>query len=149
MHAGIVVGSETATTKDLTRRRISPAVKHKTAVASRGVLGTPINWIPIQWLPLCVRLRRRKGTPSRWFITTSIRPSLKSSPNAPRAFAPEEGGNSDDGLDANGRFRLDPGLGNIHDFRQLVKQAHGLDLAVITFQNLGYSSLRDNDIVHP
>ncbi len=56
-------------------------------------------------------------------------------------FAPEEGGNSYDGLDAKDRYRLDPGLGSIGDFRRLVKQAHHLGLAVVTFQNLGYSSL--------
>ena len=56
-------------------------------------------------------------------------------------FAPEEGGNSYDGLDAKDRFRLDPGLGSIHDFERLVAQAHNLGFRVITFQNLGYSSM--------
>ncbi len=56
-------------------------------------------------------------------------------------FAPEEGGNSYDGLDAKDRFRLDPGLGSIGDFRRLVHQAHSLGLSVVTFQNLGYSSI--------
>lgn len=56
-------------------------------------------------------------------------------------FAPEEGGNSYDGLDAKNRFRLDPGLGSIHDFERLVAQAHHLGFRVITFQNLGYSSV--------
>ena len=56
-------------------------------------------------------------------------------------FAPEAGGNSYDGLDAKDRFRLDPGLGSRQDFRRLVKQAHTVGLAVVTFQNLGYSSL--------
>ncbi len=44
-------------------------------------------------------------------------------------FAPEEGGNSYDGLDAKDRFRLDPGLGSIGDFRRLVRQAHSLGLS--------------------
>ncbi len=56
-------------------------------------------------------------------------------------FAPEEGGNSYDGLDAKDRFRLDPGLGSMQDFRRLVQQAHRVGLAVVTFQNLGYSSV--------
>jgi glycosidase len=55
-------------------------------------------------------------------------------------FAPEEGGNSYDGLDAKNRYRLDSGIGSIEDFRRLVKQAHSLRMHVITFQNLGYSS---------
>src|ERR1700761_3857567 len=57
-------------------------------------------------------------------------------------FAPEEGGNSYDGLDAKDRFRLDPGLGSIHDFERIVAQAHHLGFRVITFQNLGYSSVQ-------
>ena len=56
-------------------------------------------------------------------------------------FAPEEGGNSYDGLDAIDRFRLDPALGSMQDFRRLVQQAHHAGLAVVTFQNLGYSSV--------
>jgi Alpha amylase, catalytic domain/Maltogenic Amylase, C-terminal domain len=56
-------------------------------------------------------------------------------------FAPEEGGNSYDGLDAKDRYRLDPGLGSITDFRKLVQHAHALGMHVITFQNFGYSSV--------
>jgi glycosidase len=56
-------------------------------------------------------------------------------------FAPEEGGNSYDGLDAKDRFRLDLGLGSIRDFEHLIAQAHQLGFRVITFQNLGYSSV--------
>ncbi len=55
-------------------------------------------------------------------------------------FAPEEGGNSYDGLDAKNRYRLDPGVGSIDDFRRLLELAHSLGMHVITFQNLGYSS---------
>ena len=55
-------------------------------------------------------------------------------------FAPEEGGNSYDGLDAKNRFRLDPNVGTMDDFRRLVELAHSLGMHVITFQNLGYSS---------
>jgi hypothetical protein len=60
--------------------------------------------------------------------------------DALEVFAPEEGGNSYDGLDAKDRFCLDPGLGSMQDFRRLVKQAHQAGFAVVTFQNLGYSS---------
>jgi len=56
-------------------------------------------------------------------------------------FAPEEGGNSYDGLDAKDRYRLDPDVGSTDDFRNLVTLAHSLGVHVITFQNLGYSSL--------
>jgi hypothetical protein len=56
-------------------------------------------------------------------------------------FAPEEGGNSYDGLDAKDRYKLDPGLGDISKFRALVATAHKIGMHVVTFQNLGYSAL--------
>jgi len=56
-------------------------------------------------------------------------------------FAPEDGGNSYDGLDAKDRYHLDSGLGSITDFKRLVSLAHSLGMRVITFQNLGYSSV--------
>jgi len=62
-------------------------------------------------------------------------------------FAPEEGGNSYDGLDAKNRYRLDPGVGSIKDFRAVVKMAHSLGMHVITFQNLGYSSTEADDFL--
>ena len=61
--------------------------------------------------------------------------------DAIEVFAPEEGGNSYNGLDAKNRFALDPGLGSINDFRRLVQQAHTMHMAVVTFQNLGYAAL--------
>jgi hypothetical protein len=61
--------------------------------------------------------------------------------DAIEVFAPEEGGNSFDGLDAKNRFRLDPGLGSMEDFRRLVRQIHALHMSVVTFQNLGYAAV--------
>ena len=57
-------------------------------------------------------------------------------------FAPEEGGNSYDGLDAKDRFHLDPEVGSIADFRRLVELAHASGMRIVTFQNLGYSSVQ-------
>lgn len=59
-------------------------------------------------------------------------------------FAPEEGGNSYDGLDATDRFRLDPSVGSVDQFRRLVELAHSLGLRVVTFQNFGYSGIDSN-----
>lgn len=56
-------------------------------------------------------------------------------------FAPAEGGNSYDGLDAIDRYRLDPEVGSLDDFRWLVRRAHELGISVIAFDNLGYSSI--------
>jgi len=56
-------------------------------------------------------------------------------------FAPAEGGNSYGGLDAIDRYRLDPGIGTMDDFRWVVRRAHELGVRVIAFDNLGYSSI--------
>jgi hypothetical protein len=56
-------------------------------------------------------------------------------------FAPSEGGNSYNGLDAIDRYRLDPSIGNMDDFRWMVRRAHELGVTVIAFDNLGYSSI--------
>lgn len=56
-------------------------------------------------------------------------------------FAPAEGGNSYGGLDAIDRYRLDTGIGTMDDFRWLIRRAHELGVAVIAFDNLGYSSI--------
>ena len=61
--------------------------------------------------------------------------------DAIEVFAPEEGGNSYNGLDAKNRFALDPGLGSIDDFRRMVRQAHALHMSIVTFQNLGYAAV--------
>ncbi|HTY85566.1 MAG TPA: alpha-amylase family glycosyl hydrolase [Silvibacterium sp.] len=63
--------------------------------------------------------------------------------DAMEIFAPAESGNSYDGLDAINRFQLDPSVGTIDDFRQLVQRIHSLGMSVITFDNLGYSSTYD------
>jgi len=56
-------------------------------------------------------------------------------------FAPAEGGNSYGGLDAIDRYRPDPGVGTMDDFRWLVGRAHELGVRVTAFDNLGYSSI--------
>lgn len=61
--------------------------------------------------------------------------------DAVEVFAPEEGGNSYGGLDAKNRFALDQGIGSLDDFRRLIRQAHAMHMAVVTFQNLGYAAL--------
>jgi hypothetical protein len=56
-------------------------------------------------------------------------------------FAPEEGGNSYDRLDAKDRFGLDPGLGSISRLRAPGCAGPSPRVPVITFQSLGYSSV--------
>ena len=56
-------------------------------------------------------------------------------------FAPADGGWSYSGLDAKDRYRLDPEVGTMDDFRRLVRTAHAKGLNIIAFDNLGYSSV--------
>jgi hypothetical protein len=56
-------------------------------------------------------------------------------------FAPAEGGYSYNGLDQTNYYRIDPEIGTMQDFRRLIRQAHSRGLAVITFENIGYSSV--------
>ncbi len=60
-------------------------------------------------------------------------------------FAPAEGGRNFGGLDTINRYRLDPGLGTMDDFRQLVRLAHSKRMAIVTFDNLGYCSVEATD----
>lgn len=55
-------------------------------------------------------------------------------------FAPAYGGNAYEGLDPIDHYR--PAAGTMEDFRRLVRLIHGKGMAVITFDNLGYTSLK-------
>lgn len=56
-------------------------------------------------------------------------------------FAPAEGGLSYSGLDTINRYRIEPELGTMEDFRALVRLIHDKGMAAISFDNLGYSSV--------
>jgi len=66
---------------------------------------------------------------------------------AVEVFAPAEGGRSFGGLDTIDRYRLEPAAGTMDDFRRLVRLAHDRKMAVITFDNLGYSSVEAVDFL--
>ncbi len=61
--------------------------------------------------------------------------------SAVEVFAPALGGNSFDGLDTIDRYKVDPTLGTMEGFKRLVALAHDRGIAVISFDNLGYSSV--------
>jgi hypothetical protein len=67
--------------------------------------------------------------------------------NAIEIFAPAEGGRSFGGLDTINRYRIDPALGTMDDFRRLVRIAHSKGMAIITFDNLGYCSVEAPDFL--
>ena len=58
-------------------------------------------------------------------------------------FAPEEGGNSFDGLDTKDRYALGSKVGTITQFRRLISSIHARGMHVVTFQNLGYAATDD------
>lgn len=56
-------------------------------------------------------------------------------------FATPYGGRSYGGLDAIDRYTIDPEIGTMNDFRRLVRQVHRKKMAIIAFDNMGYSSV--------
>jgi len=62
-------------------------------------------------------------------------------------FAPAYGGKSFGGLDTIDRYRVDPALGTMEEFRGLIELAHARGMAVIAFDNLGYSSVEAVDFL--
>lgn len=61
--------------------------------------------------------------------------------SAIEVFAPALGGNSFSGLDTIDRYQVDPTLGTMAGFKRLISLAHERGLAVVSFDNLGYSSV--------
>jgi hypothetical protein len=60
-------------------------------------------------------------------------------------FAPAHGLYAYSGLDTIDHYQIDPELGTMDDFRQLVRIAHSKALAVIVFINIGYFSIEAPD----
>jgi len=56
-------------------------------------------------------------------------------------FAPADGGKSYSGLDSRDPYRIEARYGTVGDFRHVVEAAHRLNMTVIIFTNLGYSSV--------
>ena len=67
--------------------------------------------------------------------------------SAIEVYAPAEGGNSFMGLDTINRFRLEPKVGSMDDYRQLVRLAHARGIRIINIDNFGYSSLEALDFL--
>ena len=67
--------------------------------------------------------------------------------SAIEVYAPAEGGNSFIGLDTINRFRLEPKVGSMDDYRQFVRLAHARGIRVINIDNFGYSSVEALDFL--
>jgi hypothetical protein len=62
-------------------------------------------------------------------------------------YAPAEAGNSFLGLDTINRYRVDPRIGTMDDFRHLIDLAHAKGLKIISIDNLGYCSVEAVDFL--
>jgi Alpha amylase, catalytic domain len=62
-------------------------------------------------------------------------------------YAPAEAGNSFLGLDTINRYRVEPKVGTMSDFRRLVDLAHAKGMRIINIDNLGYSSVEAVDFL--
>jgi glycosidase len=67
--------------------------------------------------------------------------------SAIEVYAPAEAGNSFLGLDTIDRYRLEPRVGTMEDFKQLVRLAHAKGMRVINIDNFGYSSVEAVDFL--
>lgn len=79
--------------------------------------------------------------------TAALDELRKAGVGAIEVFAPAYGGKSFGGLDTIDRYRVDPALGTMDDFRGLIELAHARGMAVIAFDNLGYSSVEAVDFL--
>src|SRR5262249_16008127 len=67
--------------------------------------------------------------------------------SAIEVYAPAEGGNSFLGLDTINRYRIEPKVGTMDDFKVLVRLAHAKGIRVINIDNFGYSSVEAVDFL--
>jgi sucrose-6-phosphate hydrolase SacC (GH32 family) len=98
-----------------------------------------------------VRVHPRGKTPFPIKDVSRLEPALDDllaqGITAVEVFAPAEGGRSFGGLDTIDRYRLEPAAGTMDDFRNLVRRAHARGMAIISFDNLGYSSVEAIDFL--
>jgi hypothetical protein len=67
--------------------------------------------------------------------------------SAIEVYAPAEGGNSFMGLDTINRYRLEPKVGTMEDYRQFVRLVHNKGMRIINIDNFGYSSVEAVDFL--
>jgi hypothetical protein len=67
--------------------------------------------------------------------------------SAIEVYAPAEGGNSFLGLDTINRYRMEPKVGTMDDFKQLIRLVHAKGMRIINIDNFGYSSVEAVDFL--
>lgn len=108
------------------------------------------NQVPDNWYltaPAMIRVTLKKDNFLMQLSLDSLKLNaqldtiVKQGYTAIELFATPHGGKSFGGLDAIDRYEIDPEVGSMDDFKRLVRQAHRKHLAVIAFDNFGYSSV--------
>lgn len=136
----------------ITRRTLLGAAGTALAAAGAGPSeGAGRNRIPQRWWESAATIARLHLRPVRGRRALPIRDeaelgrTLDSIKNegvdAIEVFAPAHGGRSFNGLDTIDRFNTYPEAGTMDDFRRLVRMAHARSMPIITFDDLGYSSV--------
>ena len=150
---GLLLVSFSLGTVDLRAPRVShAAVRPAISGNENGRELVARKWWEASPAIVRISLRGRNNTPpfplkDSTKIAAALDQLLAQGINAIEIFAPAEGGKSFGGLDTINRYRIDPALGTMDDFRSLVKLAHGKGMAVIAFDNLGYCSVEAVDFL--
>jgi glycosidase len=62
-------------------------------------------------------------------------------------FAPYHGGNEYGALDPYNFYMVDPEIGTMGDFHELIEKCHDRNMAVIIFINVGYAAMENDDFI--
>jgi Maltogenic Amylase, C-terminal domain/Alpha amylase, catalytic domain len=124
------------------------AAAHDTRVIPRAVQGAGRERVKDRWwesTAAMVRISPRGKTPFPFLeqarVEAALDDLLAQGIGAVEVFAPAEGGRSFGGLDTINRYRFEPVAGTLDDFKRMVRLAHARGMAVVSFDNLGYSSV--------
>jgi glycosidase len=101
----------------------------------------PVSTLPKRWWETYAALARPylkfKGITLK-DLTSSLDEYAARGIDALEIFAPCKGGVCYHGLDTIDYYQVDPAIGTMDDFKNLVAEAHARKIAVIAFHNLGY-----------
>lgn len=101
------------------------------------------NKLPENWWEQCgaiTRVYAKKNRKNLRYIIEHLDEIKDWGFGAIEVFAPYYGGNEYAGLDARDYFMVDPEIGTMKDFLELIAKSHQKGIAVIVFLNLGYSA---------
>jgi Alpha amylase, catalytic domain/Maltogenic Amylase, C-terminal domain len=130
-------------------------VSHPAFAQTRAIkeTGTSGNWWESAAATIPVFLRDRPGKDAVFPLVPAAAASKRldemraAGISAIEVYAPAEGGNSFLGLDTINRYRVEPKVGTMDDFKQLVRLVHAKGMRIINIDNFGYSSVEAVDFL--